>query len=412
LKSLLTINALIKRLSLLALCVLSLATLQGQSRSELEDKRRNLLKEIERTSKLLDQTKQNKAATLERFIALQNQINAREKLIETLETELQYVENRISRTIDVISSLEADIDALQQEYGDLLRMAYRQKMNKSNLFFLFSSRSFNEAFQRWQYIKQFEEYRKKQAVLIMKTQETLARKISHLEEQRLEKEDLLLTQEEQKRLLLKEFQSKDKILQSLKSDETRLVKELQKQREAHERLNEAIERIIREEVAKNRREARRTEGSSSESLPSSPEVSRLSNAFSDNRGKLPWPIDKGIISRRFGKQEHPSIPSLTITNNGIDFLTEPEARVKAVFRGTVVGKQFIPGYDYTLIVQHGNFYTVYSHLEELFVDRGSTVETGMLLGIAKLDEKVKRAKVHFEVWHNKVRQNPETWLSR
>lgn len=402
----------IKGLLLLAICLISFTPSWGQTRAELEDKRRKLLREIEVTSKLLDQTKQNKAATLERYIALQNQINAREKLIETLAAELQYVEDRIARTVDVIAALEADIEALQQEYADLLRMAYRQKMNKTNLFFLFSSKNFNEALQRWQYIKQFEQYRKKQALLILKTQETLARKIANLEEQRSEKEELLLSQEEQKQLLIKEFRSKDQILKSLKSDESRLVGELQKQRESHDRLNEAIERIIREEIAKSRRNARRPESDDAGELPESPAALRLGNAFTQNKGKLPWPIEKGIISRRFGTQEHPTIPSLTITNNGIDFLTEPEARVKSVFRGTVVGKQFIPGYDYTIIVQHGTYYTVYSHLEEVFVKRGEKVETGMLIGIAKMDEKVNRAKVHFEVWQNKLRQNPEDWLNR
>ena len=403
----------IKNLLFLLLCCSALSTLNGQSRSELEDKRRKLIKEIEETSKMLDQTKLHKEAAFQRFIALQNQISAREKLIETIEAEMKIVEERIARSVDVIASFELDIANLQAEYGEILRLAYRQKINKTNLYFLFSSKSINEAFKRWRYILQFEEYRKKQAQLIMKTQESLQRKIASLENQRLEKEQLLKVQEKQKKLLLSAFQSKNKILETLKSDENRLVGELQRQKDAHDLLNLAIEEIIQTEIAKNKKkieeETKNNEGPDGDIGKS---ITRLDGDFQKNRGKLPWPIKKGIISRRFGTQVHPTIPTLTISNNGIDFLSDPKMSVHAVFEGNLVSKQFIPGYEYTLIVQHGNFYTVYSNLENVYVEQGAVIKTGEALGVAKWDEKVNRSKVHFEIWHNKTRQDPERWLVR
>lgn len=370
------------------------------------------MREIEMTSNMLDQTKLHKEAALQRFIALQNQINAREKLIETLESEVRFVEERIARSVDAIASLELDIANLQAEYGKVLRLAYRQKRNKSNLLFIFSSNSLNQAFRRWRYIRQFEEYRKKQAILIMKTQESLARKITNLEGQRQEKEKLLKTQERQKSLLLDEFKSKNKMLETLRSDESRLVGELQKQKEAHDRLNNAIEAIIQEEIAKKNRKIAAEILESPERSASGRKASKLEDDFQQNKGKLPWPIEKGIISRRFGTQEHPTIPTLTVSNNGIDFLTEPKTQVKAVFNGKLISKQFIPGHDYMIILQHGNFYTVYSYLEDVYIEQGTEVKTGESIGLAKWDEKVNRSKVHFEVWHNKNKQNPEIWLVR
>ncbi len=389
----------------------SFTFLSAQSRAELEERRKLLIKEIERTTKQLEETKKDKAAALDRYVALQNQISAREKLIKTLQQEIEYVENRLIRTNQVITALEADLERLRNQYAELLRTAHRQKKNRSNLLYLFSAKNFNQAFMRWQYLRQFEAYREKQAKLILKTQTTLQQKTDELKLQKEDKQLLLLETEKQRTTLQKAFLNKDRILASLKTSEATLVKELQEQRKSHERLNVAIENVITTEIERNRRAARRPEETSSLPARLSPEV--LTNTFAQKKGNLPWPVDNGEISKKFGTQEHPTIPNLTITNNGVDFLSSKDAPIVAVFSGIIVGKQFIPGYDYTLILQHGNYYTVYSNLQETYVERGDEIRQGKILGIAKASKTHSfQSEVHFEVWHNKIRQNPELWLQK
>jgi murein hydrolase activator len=379
-----------------------------------------LLKEIQSTSQLLNRTSKDKIATLDRYMALQQQIAARQELIETLHAELEYAEESLERTSNVVFSLEDDMTRLEKEYGILARNAFRQKMNNSSLLFIFSAADFNQAFQRWQYLKQFNAYRKRQATLIVETQERLKEKMTILEERKQEKEHLLHSTEEQKTLLAEELNDKSSLLASLQKDESRLQKELTKQQDAHKALNDAIEEVIQKEVLaarkreRSREEALKNANSSTKiTRPNprperTPETNVSSANFVTNKGKLPWPVTNGVIVKRFGKQPHPTLKRVEITNNGIDIQTSPNAQVRAVFEGLVVGKQFIPGYDNMLIIKHGNYYTVYSNLKEVYVKKDDTVKTRQAIGIAS--QKGNISQVHFEVWQDKVRLNPASWI--
>ena len=241
---------------MLFLCIFAWSTTCAQGRKSLENKRKRLLSEISTTSKLLKQTTNNRAATLDRYIALQRQIKTREELIQTLQEEYSLAVENIARTKDVIEALEEDIKRLQNEYAIMARNAFRQKVNQSALFFIFSSESFNQAFKRWQYLKQYDQYRKKQARLIIETNNTLNKKLALLEEKIAEKEQLISDQESQTALLNKELVDKYKILNTLKADEARLRKELKQKRVAHQKLNDAIEKVIQEEIIAARKKAR------------------------------------------------------------------------------------------------------------------------------------------------------------
>ena len=404
---------------MIALCVFSV---NGQSRKSLENKRKKLLKEIQSTSQLLSQTSKDRVATLDRYVALQQQITARQELIETLHAELEYAEESLERTSNVVFSLEEDMARLEKEYGIMARNAFRQKTNNSNLLFLFSSADFNQAFQRWQYLKQFSAYRKKQANLIVDTQKSLQEKMAILEERKQEKETLLQATTDQQKLLAEELNSKSSLLESLQRDEDRLKKELNKRRDAHRALNDAIEKVIQSEVLAARKRERSREQALKKSKKSNntnktnpvpsktPEVSISSSNFISNKGNLPWPVTNGVIVKYFGKQPHPTLKRVQITNNGIDIQTNPDAQVRAVFEGRVVGKQFVPGYDNMLIIKHGDYYTVYSNLKEVFVKKDELVKTRQAIGIAS--QKGNVSQVHFEVWQDKTRLNPARWIRR
>jgi len=400
---------------LLLLCVVN-SSIHAQQRHQLEANRKKLIKKIQLTSQLLNETTRTKAAAFDRFVALENQIQAREELIQTLQAEAEFTTQNIERTAAVIQSLEEDIHQLEQEYGQMIRQAFRHKISQSKLFFLFSAASLNQVIRRWQYLKQYDQYRKKQSKLIIDTRAALTTKVEALEVIRIEKEELINTEKQQRDLLDEEKKAKDQILKSLRSDENRLKRELVQQRQAHEKLNGAIETMIKKEMAASRRSTRNNAKSSSGTKDIS--APAKSPAIADNgefirfRGQLPWPVEKGVITRFFGKQAHPSLKKIEITNNGIDIRTDRNARVRAVFHGEVVGTQFIPGYNHMLILKHGNFYTVYSNLKEVSVRRGDQVKAKQPIGRVSLDPKTNISEVHFELWQNKERLNPVNWISK
>lgn len=387
----------------------------AQIRKDLEDRRRKLIKDIQLTSKLLNKTTKTKAAALDRYIALRKQIQQRELLVSTLRKEIEITDLSMNRASDVVESLTDDIGRLEKEYGELLRQAYRRKKNSSDLGFIFSAESINQGFHRWQYLKQYDEYRKKQAHLILETKETLTIKKTQLQETKIEKEGLIVSVETQANILSAELGDKSKLLRTLRKDEKHLKSQLRKKRTDHEGLNKAIEKAIRKDMAARRKNERDNKINKRDvnKKPQKDNVNalkRLTGDFRNNRGRLPQPVKDGVVTRRFGKQQHPTLPKVQITNNGIDIRTERNAKVFAVFEGKVVSKQFIPGYQNMLIIQHGEYYTVYSNLGEVFVKKGDQVGTMENIGTVAIDRKTNVSEVHFEVWRDKARLNPEDWV--
>lgn len=390
----------------MALCI----QMPAQNRRELEEKRKQLLKEIEETNAQLKETQQNKAATLDRYVALQRKIKKRQQLVQTLKKEIANADSSIARTQEVIGALEDDVEQLKSEYAKTIKTAYRLKINKGLVLFLFSARDINDAFRRWQYIRQYHKYRKRQANLILETQDMLEVKAVQMQKRKEDKVNLLASQEKQSTLLRSELIAKDRMLKDLKSSEARLVAELNEQEKAHQRLNEAIETVIREEVAKMKEAARKPEAMSvgTAERREVDDAADLSASFTRLKGRLPWPVEVGEITKYFGTQPHPTIKTIQIKNNGIDIKTKSSAKVYAVYRGRVAGRQYIPGYQNTLILQHGDFYTVYSNLEEVYVKRGDNINAEQVIG--KLSN--SKNEVHFEIWQEKKRLNPIHWVTK
>ena len=319
---------------------------------------------------------------------------------------------------------------LKQEYTQTLRMALRQKLNQSYLMFLLSADNLNNAIRRWQYIRQYQRYRKRQAFLIAETQSTLQVKTTQLKQRIREKENLLNGVEQQKQTLSVELQDKDLALKNLKADEKVLLKELTDRQKAHNKLNGIIENVIQQEMLAQRKKARSAEAlnnanlavnnsnkpdrtpktgttESDNLLPSSEDLA-ASATFSARKGRLSWPVDQGRIVQDFGTFQHPKYKDVKVSNSGLDIGTLAAGKVRAVFEGKVVGAQFINGYQYTVIIQHGNFYTVYSNIASINIKRGESVTTGQEIGQVGTE----RPEMHFEVWRDKQKLNPASWLER
>jgi septal ring factor EnvC (AmiA/AmiB activator) len=409
---------------------MGLTAAQAQSKKDLEDKRRKLLREIELTDRLLKKTTSSREATYDRYIALQKQIERRERLIQTIEAEITAANESIDRSSGVVEALENDLRHMREEYGRMVRGAFRRKMLTNPLVFIFSAESLNQAFRRWLFLRKYDRLRKEQSKAIAGTQTMLRRKMSGLETARKEKEALLIALQSQQTTLTSELEQKDQLLETLAQDESRLKKELLEKQKAHEALNQAIELIIQEEVQRRLAESRkpktnpapRKADSKPSSTPAAPsklpenisaaEEDPLSLNFVRQRGRLPWPVEDGIITRPYGRQKHPTIKSVEITNNGIDIRTEDGSSVKAVHDGSVAGVQFIPGHDYTVILQHGNYYTVYSNLSEAFVQKGDDVNARQSIGRVSTNPITGSSELHFELWQEKERMNPALWIRK
>lgn len=401
----------------------------SQSKKELEAKRKKLIRDIEVTGKLLKKTTKTKESTYDRYVALQSQIERRARLIETIEQEISNAEQGIERNSTVIASLTGDIKKMQDEYGRTIRSAFRRKTLSNPLLYILSAESLNQAFRRWLFLRKYDKFRRKQADAIAFTRDMLARKVSALEETRREKENLLISLRSQKTLLTVEMANKNDLLKTLSQDESRLKSDLQRKQSAHEALNRAIEKVIQEEVRKQVEEARRarpaapakpntstagTNNNAAQQQASAPEIveDNLSMAFRQKRGQLPWPVEDGFVSKSFGRQKHPTLKNIEITNNGIDIRTEESAEVRSIFDGKVAGVQFIPGHDYTVIIQHGNYYTVYSNLGETNIAKGDQVKARQFIGRVSNNAITGSSELHFELWNQKERMNPALWIRK
>ena len=314
------------------------------------------------------------------------------------------------------------MERLELEYGEMARQAYRNKINDNNLLFLFSSEGLSDGIKRIRYIQQYDEYRKKQADLILETRSVLTNKLNGVELKKAEQQDLLTVAEQQQDLLQKSLRQKDILLKNLKKDEVRISQLINRKKLAHRKLSLAIEKIISDEI-KSRVGNDRVNASPAKKNTKRPStaarlkfsessIAASNSSFRAQKGKLPWPVINGIITRHFGKQSHPIHKQVQITNNGIDIRASKDNGVIAISSGQVAGSQYVPGYQNTLIIQHGDYYSVYSNMEKVNVKKGESVGKGQSLGLAGKNSQHGYREVHLEIWKGKQRLNPAIWLSR
>ncbi len=413
----------------------------GQTKKDLEDKRKQLVRDIQVTDKLLQKTTQTKEATYDRYVALQDQIGSRQRLVVTIADEINDADNGILGGNAQIEALNADLTQMQIEYGQLVRHAFRRKTLTNPLLFLLSAESLNQAFRRWLFLRKYDQYRRNQAAAIANTRRELQQRIATLAETRTKKAELQSSIQSQQEILTHEMKAKDLIVQALSKDEKRLKAELEKKEAAREMLNQAIEKVIAEEVRKSVEEARKARArpvtpppvaekpttaappTASPAVASKPDVAATTAAaaiseasftkdFQQKRGQLPWPVEGGFVARGFGRQKHPTLKNIEITNNGVDIRTEESAIVYAVYAGRVAGVQFIPGHDYTVILQHGTYYTVYSNLSETSLHKDEQVRPRQPIGRVSNNVITGTSELHFELWNQKDRLDPAAWIKK
>lgn len=417
--------------SCLIICLLVVAAKgMAQSKAELLKKKRDLQREIDNTNKILTETQEDKDVTLKQLRVLGDQVATRQKLIVTINSQVQNLSSEISDNKHNISSLQKEEEKLKIGYAGMIRYAYRNQNAYNKLMFIFAASSFNQAYNRLKYLEQFSQYRREQVQTITSTQNKITGKIQVLDKNKEDKDQLLGEQQKQKKQLDAEKSQQAQEYSQLQKQGKKLESQLARHQRDLRKLNSAIQYAIRREIEEARRraeqEARAREAAnataaaghaampkntaSSANLVLTPEAARLSNQFADNHGALPWPVERrGRIIDPFGIHEDPLLPRVKINSSGIEFETQASAVVRAVFSGEVTGVVKIEE-QYAVILRHGEYFTVYGNLKSVNVKRGDKISTKDPIGTVGTDDE-KGPYCMFQVWKGKTPMNPTSWLA-
>lgn len=404
--------------------------LLAQSRTELESKRRNLNKEIEKTSQKLSETASVKKAALQKLNVLKKEIGSRDEVIQSLAQTVEGLNMMLGRKMSATEALDGDIAILKDNYKKLVRQLYRHKVSQSPLLFLLSAKSFNEAYQRWIYLQHLEKKRSVQAGFILRTQGDLEGSILKLENQKAQQNGVLIQEAEQKLELDKARRAHDAVVSELRKKEFNLRANLDKKKRIKEQLNKKIEETIRKQIAaakaaerqyqaKNPPIAMETPSSNNNSNPANNPIlksldskSAVSQVFAKQKGSLMSPIYMGEIVGYFGRHQHPLFKDVITVNNGIDIKGQYNSVVRNVFEGEVVSIFAIPGFGNAVMVKHGDYYTTYSNVAQVYVKKGDILKTAAQIGSIGRDYNAGGHILHFEIWHDKDKENPSAWIGK
>jgi len=382
----------------------------GQDKKKkFQENKKNIENEIKYNSKLLEETKKSKKTFLNHLVIINNQISNREKLILNINNQIVTVDNQINLNNEILKDLNKDLEKLKSEYAKMIYYAYKNKNNYDRLMFIFSSSDFNQAYKRLKYFQQYTTYRKTQVELIEQTQTEINNTIDELEANKKEKLDLLVSLEEERSRLNNEKNQQNSTIQNLSKKEKELMATIKKKEKAAKKLQKEIENLIAEEI---RLAAKKSGSKKSSSFALTPIEMELSANFEANKGILPWPLERGIISSTFGEHSHPVLKNVKTKNNGIDILTDKDTKARAIFGGVVTRVMSIPNYNYVIMIRHGEFLSVYSNLDEVYVEKGDKVEINDKIGRIYTSEKESKTELHFELWKGKTLLNPSSWLAK
>ncbi len=442
------------------------------SREELERRKKELQKEIDDANEALKETKRSRRESLGQLRALQNKIFLRTRLINNINEEINFINGDINTAVRDVKTLQKDLDTLKAQYAQLVVYAYKNRSTYDLMNFVFSAQNFNDAVRRYQYLKQYRDYRRRQASNILETQDLLAKKIESLQGQREKRAETLKSEQDERKTLEADRKEKDEVLSKLKGREKELLADINKRKKDADKVQAAIRAVIRREIEEERKRAeaeelarrkaaeekrRREEAArkaaaaaaaaannanndnnvatapptpvketpkapepektaaparSANVLEATPEALALSESFENNRGKLPWPVSNGNIIGHFGRQHHAVVEKINVENDGIIIATSKGAAVKTIFEGEVRRVMVIPGSGYVVMIRHGQYFTNYVRLQTVSVKTGSKVRTGQMIGTASTNEIENQGEVELQIYKGVVKQNPEFWIMR
>ena len=379
---------------------LVVATSSAQTVKELQNSQKKLQQEIEQTNKMLKQTKKDEKATLNKLQLIGNNIKNQKKLIYALDNEIFALNAEMTQLGATRDSLQGVLEGYKADYAEMVRQSHFAQMQQSPLLFLMSSDSFQQLVRRARYMREFARYRQEQVRRIEHTQAEIDTQNDLLQANKHDKLTALDNRKREQENLQRDERKQQKMLTQLQSKEKDLSKQLQQKQKKVAELNKKIDEMIRKQAEK----------ASKTSLTKEQQL--IAGGFEANKGRLPWPVEKGMISGHYGKQQHPVYSQVTIDNKGIYLQTTAGSKARAVYKGEVTSCFVIAG-TYAVIVQHGNYRTVYSNLSKLNVKQGDHVETKQAIGTIFTDpEQDQKTELYFQIYKDKNILNPELWIAR
>ena len=407
---------------------------KGKSKQQLQNEISSLQKEISNANQLLKKTKKDKEMTLNEVTILDKKIKQREQLIKAYNEQIAVLDDEIQAGQSNIKTLNSDLGKLRKEYAKMIVFANKNRSHYDRLGFVFASRDFNQAFSRLRYIREFTDARKLKMEQIASTEKRISGEVEASQKAREERAAMLADEKVQKTELQGEKEELNRQVNNLKKQEGSIQQDIKNKQQQAQKLQKAVDDIIAEEIRKANEEAERkrreaekkaakdkgktttttptTKSKSETGMALTPAEKTLSTSFVSNKGKLPWPVERGVVSSSYGKHASVVSDKVTVTNNGIDIATNSGASARAVFDGEVTSVTKLTGSNTVVIIRHGEYFTVYSNLENVTVKRGDKVKTKQNIGTVHTSKTENKTELHFELLKEQVRQNPANWLSK
>ena len=378
----------------------------AQPIDELRRKKQQAAEEIRLSNELLTKISASQKSTLNRLQLLNRQINQRNELISAMSSEVSLLQQVIDNNLWVVNRLTADLEEIRQEYARMIQVAYKNRMAYDKVLFFLSAENFNQAYRRLLYLRQYASYRKRQVETIASLQGLLWKKVVDIENKKRTRQELLNEQMNESRKLESEKRQQSTLSQQLQKQQNDLRNKIAQQRRIEQQLEKEIQRIIEEE-------ARKTSTPTQKGFALTPEQKLIGDSFEQNRRRLPWPVERGIITEKFGVHPHAVLRNVTVNNNGVNIATEAGSKARAVFNGEVSRVFGITGGNMAVIVRHGQYLTVYSNLVDVTVKKGDQVKVRQNIGTVYTDPSDgNKAILKFQIWKESNKLNPEDWLVR
>lgn len=388
----------VHRLHIFLYLLLAAVCINAQDLKELQAQQKKYAEELENTGKMISQTKQNEKATENKLNLIGQDIRTRKKLIYSINQELVALDKEQNRLQNEQSRLQAELDSLKRDYANLVQLTHYADMQQSPLLFLLSAKDFNQLFRRIRYMREFAAYRQEQVERIESIKADIQIQTNLIQDNRKEKDSALKTQQRERDQLARNERKQKAMLQDLKKKEKELIAKQKRQQKKIDELNKQIEKAIAKQVDRKQQLTKEQE--------------LIAGGFAANKGRLPWPVEKGFISGHYGKHQHPVYENVTINNKGVYIQTTAGSNARAVYEGEVT-TCMVMGSTYAIIVQHGNYRTVYTGIQTPAVKPGDKIQAKQNIGkIASNPDEDNKTELQFQVWEDRTLLNPELWLAQ
>ena len=401
----------------------SLLWSQESQQEKLEARKAQIQKEIRDNEKLLQSVKKKEKSAVNVVVIQSTKIKLKEKLINTTEKQTKLISNDMYVNQMQINKLKKELEELKEDYAKMIVKSYKSRSEESRAMFILSSENFLQAYKRAQYMKQYTGYRKMQGEEIKTKSEKLTVFNNKLDVQKTAKQKLIAENEKERLSLEKEKQEQQKLVNVLKKDKTKISREIGKKQQEYRTIDRQINKLIREAIAAANRKAALEKAKANPSAPVSkaavssskieltPEAKIIADNFRANRGRLPYPVEKGYVSLGYGNQTHPLFNTITVHNSGVEITTDRGATARAVFGGEVTSVIVLSPVNKAVMIQHGDYFTVYQNLSSVSVSKGDKVGIKQSIGTVRTNGETGKTIIKFLILQNTTYNNPEGWLS-